>query len=249
MLITGSAGRIGLAIAKCLHAYGADLILNDINTDALQPFHETFNKERQDSCFLINSDASTEEGVIQLLSKAQQYHPRIHAAVHSAYPHSSTWGASIEHLQPSSLMQDLSLQLGSAILFSKQIIHHFQSHGGGVLLHISSIQGIGAPKFEHYQGTSMHSPIEYSAIKAGVIAITQWLAKFYANQNIRVNCISPGGIYSGQPKSFLDAYRVSCTNIGLLNPDHVAGVGAFLLSDAAVAVNGQNYIVDDGWSL
>ena len=95
----------------------------------------------------------------------------------------------------------------------------------------------------------MHSPIEYSAIKAGVIAITQWLAKFYANQNIRVNCISPGGVYSGQPQCFEDAYRASCTNIGLLNPDHVSGLASFLLSDAAAAINGQNCIVDDGWSL
>ena len=116
-------------------------------------------------------------------------------------------------------------------------------------MHISSIQGIAAPKFEHYQGTEMHSPIEYSAIKAGVISITQWLAKYFANQNIRVNCISPGGILGGQPELFLDAYRASCTNIGMLEAGQVSGLAAFLLSDASEAVNGQNFVVDDGRSL
>ena len=63
----------------------------------------------------------------------------------------------------------------------------FLNNNGGNLLHISSIQGIGAPKFDHYKKTDMTSPIEYSAIKAGIIAITKYLAHFYKNKNIRVN--------------------------------------------------------------
>ena len=75
-----------------------------------------------------------------------------------------------------------------------------------------------APKFSHYVGTSMTSPIEYAAIKSGVISITRWLAKYYSNQNIRVNCVSPGGILADQPKSFCDKYRDSCTNMVCYHP-------------------------------
>jgi NAD(P)-dependent dehydrogenase (short-subunit alcohol dehydrogenase family) len=117
------------------------------------------------------------------------------------------------------------------------------------LIHISSIQGIRAPKFEHYEGTSMTSPVEYAAIKAGVIAITGWLAKFHRNQGIRVNCISPGGILDSQPEIFVDRYRASCTNIGMLSAKHIGAAVHFLLSPAAKAINGQNLVVDDGWSL
>ena len=60
----------------------------------------------------------------------------------------------------------------------------------------------------------MSSPIEYSAIKAGIISITKWLAKYYKNKNIRVNCISPGGISDNQNEEFIKKYRNSCTNIG-----------------------------------
>lgn len=95
----------------------------------------------------------------------------------------------------------------------------------------------------------MGSPIEYAAIKAGIISITRWLAKYYANQNIRVNCVSPGGVLDNQPKDFLQRYRKSCTNIGMLSAEQIAAVVVFLLTPDAAAINGQNIIVDDGWTL
>ena len=95
----------------------------------------------------------------------------------------------------------------------------------------------------------MSSPIEYAAIKSGIISITRWLAKYYSNQNIRVNCVSPGGILDNQPKQFIESYRRSCTNYGMLNSEQVSSVITFLLSPDAEAINGQNLIVDDGWSI
>jgi len=249
VLITGAAGRIGSAIAHQLHDQGASLILNDISSDLLTEVESSFNNKRLSSCIAIPMDSTTEEGISSLLQISSGYFPHIHSAVHCAYPRSQTWGDKIEDLNSSSLFQDLSTQLGGAILFSKLIAKHFLDHGGGNLLHISSIQGIAAPKFEHYAGTDMHSPIEYSAIKSGVISITKWLAKYYSDANIRVNCISPGGILDGQPHSFLNAYRSSCTNIGMIGADQVAAMALFLLSHTSTAVNGQNFVVDDGSSL
>jgi len=95
----------------------------------------------------------------------------------------------------------------------------------------------------------MSSPIEYAAIKAGIISITRWLAKYYSSQNIRVNCVSPGGILDDQPVQFVENYRKSCTNIGMLSGEQVSSVVAFLLSAESQAINGQNLIVDDGWSI
>jgi NAD(P)-dependent dehydrogenase (short-subunit alcohol dehydrogenase family) len=95
----------------------------------------------------------------------------------------------------------------------------------------------------------MSSPIEYAAIKAGIISITRWLAKYSANHNIRVNCVSPGGVLDAQPEVFLRRYRQSCTNIGMLSAEQVASVIVFLLAPGAAAINGQNIVVDDGWTL
>ena len=248
ILITGAAGRIGAAIARELHSKKARLVLCDINQIILDKLVKEFNLMTPNSVIGLTSDISTSAGIIELLSDASRIQGRIHSAVHCAYPRSHQWGAKIENLEELALFQDLSMQLGGAILLSKHLMQYFKEMGGN-LVHVSSIQGVAAPKFDHYAGTSMHSPIEYSAIKAGVSSITRWLARYYANMNIRVNCVSPGGVRDQQPDSFLAAYRASCTNVGMLEASQVAGSVVFLLSPESFAINGQNLLVDDGWSL
>ena len=95
----------------------------------------------------------------------------------------------------------------------------------------------------------MYSSLEYSVAKSGIISMTSWLAKHYKNKNIRVNCVSPGGILDQQPESFLEKYRNSCTSKGMFDPTDVAGTVLFLLSNQSKYINGQNIVIDDGWSL
>tara|TARA_Y100001968_G_C19348976_1_gene713594 strand:- start:336 stop:1109 length:774 start_codon:yes stop_codon:yes gene_type:complete len=250
ILITGAAGRIGAATAEEALREGAKVILGDISINKLnslvQKLSDTFPSEM---IYSINTDITSLEGISLLIEKAISFSNHLNGAVHCAYPTSSGWGSGIENLEFKNLSQDLTNQLGGAILFSKEVMKVFDSQGFGNLIHISSIQGIRPPKFDHYQGTSMVSPIEYAAIKAGIIAISSWLAKYYRNKNIRVNCISPGGILDSQPESFIKRYRNSCTNIGLLNSDQISSSIIFLLSEESIAINGQNIIIDDGWTL
>ncbi len=250
LLITGGAGRIGSATATSALAEGAKVVLADISTERLENFVSSLPTSCRSQVHAITADVTSEAGIKVLIDQANSEIGPLTSAVHSAYPISAGWGTTFEELKSSFLNEDLTCQLGGAILFSQQILRHFQSNDiKGDLVHISSIQGISAPKFEHYQGTSMTSPIEYSAIKAGVIAITRWLAKYHSGRNIRVNCVSPGGILDSQPDEFLKRYRASCSNFGMLKADQIAAAVVFLLTPAADAINGQNLIVDDGWSL
>ena len=125
----------------------------------------------------------------------------------------------------------------------------FILQGHGNVTQLSSIQGIAAPKFEHYEDTSMYSSIEYSVEKSKIFSMTSWLVKYYKNKNIRVNCVSPCGILDQQPQSFLEKYRNSCTCNGMLDRTDVAGTVLFLLSDKSKYINGQNIVIDDGWSM
>lgn len=249
ILITGAAGRIGSATARLAVAAGADVILSDISGDRLSRLEQELTSISVNKVFSIEADLTSENGIDQLLSQSLDCVSAITSAVHSAYPTSPGWGARFEELTAENLNQDLSMQLGGAILFSQRILAHFDHCGAGDLVHISSIQGVRAPKFEHYEGTEMTSPVEYAAIKSGVISITRWLAKYYSNKGIRVNCVSPGGITDAQPPVFLERYRQACANIGMLTADQVASVIIFLLSPQSLAINGQNLVVDDGWSL
>lgn len=248
-LITGGSGRIGSATAKSCIERGGSVMLHDINKTSLIELTNEFNKEYPGKASYICSDITDEQEIESLFSKTFSHFGLISSVIHAAYPVSDGWGSSLDELQAKYLYQDINNQLGTSILISKHSMQAFQSQGFGNLIHISSIHGVQTAKFEHYDGLSMSSPIEYAAIKSGIISITKWLAKKYTNKNIRVNCVSPGGIRDAQPKTFEQRYRASCTNIGLLSPTNVSDVIVFLISDQATAINGQNIIVDDGWSL
>ncbi|WP_040845679.1 oxidoreductase [Thiorhodococcus drewsii] len=246
VLITGAAGRIGASAARGVVAQGGSVVLVDVNATGLDELLADLPTKLAMSC---RADAGLPAEADRCIAEAIERFGRLDAAIHSAYPRSKGWGTAFEDLTPEFLSEDLSGHLGGAILFSQRMIRHFKQQGHGNLIHVSSIQGITAPKFEHYVGTSMVSPIEYSAIKAGLIAVTRYLAKYCKGNNIRVNCISPGGILDNQPESFLEKYRESCNDKGMLDAEDVVGALLFLLSDHTQYLTGQNIIIDDGWSL
>ena len=246
ILITGASGRLGTAFARGVVASGSRVFLIDLDEEKGRQLVAELGTQQAD--FLV-ADITTVSGIRTAIQACLARFGKVDAVVHAAYPRSAGWGATLENLQAEHLFEDLSNQLGGAILLSQQVISQFQQQGGGHLIHISSIQGIAAPKFEHYEGTGMNSPIEYSAIKSGIIAITRWLAKRYHHQNIRVNCISFGGILDQQPELFLERYRSSCNSKGMLDAQDVVGALMFLLSEQSTFMTGQNIIVDDGWSL
>lgn len=248
ILITGAAGILGSSLAQELANFKSNIILTDFNKDKLYEVAQTL-KLKNKNVYSIHLDLSSKNAIDYLMKNVLSKFEKIDSAVHCQYPKSSGFGDSFEDLKEENLFKDLNMQLGITILLSQSLMKQFITQGFGNLIHISSIQGVQSPKFDHYRDTKMYSPIEYSAIKAGIISLTKWLAKYHKNQNIRVNCVSPGGIMNGQPEKFLKRYREDCTNIGMLSPLDISKAILFLLSPEAKAINGHNLIVDDGWTL
>lgn len=245
-MITGGAGRVGSAIAHGVISQGGKVIFIDVNKTGLEKVTVGLDEE---NFIVLVGDAGIPEEADRCIAAGKEKFGHIDSAIYSAYPRSAGWGARFENIQQSHLNEDLTGHLGGAILFSQRIMGFFKKQGHGNLIHVSSIMGVVTPKFENYAGTQMTSPIEYTAIKAALIAMTKYLAKYYKGNNIRVNCISPGGILDRQPASFLEKYRSCCNEKGLLDAEDIIGTTLYLLSDQSRYVTGQNIIVDDGWSL
>lgn len=246
ILITGAAGRLGRALARSAVSAGAKVALVDVNRDQLNDLESVIGCA---DCFSILADTSSPDEIDRSIASAVERFGRLDAAVHSAYPRSAGWGTQFEEIKKEHLDEDLSRHLGGAILFSQRMLEFFKTQGHGNLIHVASIMGVVTPKFENYAGTQMTSPIEYTAIKAALIAMTKYLAKYYKGNKIRVNCISPGGILDQQPENFLEKYRACCNDKGMLDADDLVGTVLYLLSDQSRYVTGQNIIIDDGWSL
>jgi short-subunit dehydrogenase len=247
VIITGAAGRLGCTLVPYLAQQGYSLLLTDINKKKLYFLKRKYSHLTRIEIFSINLNFLT--NINKLLFFAIQKFKRIDAAIYCSYPKSKGFGKKFEDVKEFYLKQDLSHQIGSLILFCQSIIKLFLKFKKGNLILISSIQGISSPKFEHYKNTKMTSPIEYTVSKSSIISITSYLSKYFRNKNLRINCVSPGGIEDNQPKVFKKKYRNSCNNIGLLQPNNIVPAISFLLSEESKAINGKNLIIDDGWSL
>jgi NAD(P)-dependent dehydrogenase (short-subunit alcohol dehydrogenase family) len=118
----------------------------------------------------------------------------------------------------------------------------------GSVVNITSIYGIVGPDFGVYEGTKMTMPAAYSAIKGGVINFSRYLASYYGKFGIRVNCVSPGGIFDNQPVQFVTNYeaKVPMKRMGL--PKDISPTISFLLSEGSSYITGQNIVVDGGWT-
>ncbi len=179
---------------------------------------------------------------------------KIDAFVNTSYPRTKNWGFKFEEVTYKDFCENLNIHLGGYFLASQQMALFFKKQGYGNIINIASIFGIRPPKFEVYKGIINHGnemtcPVGYNSIKAGIIMLVQYMAKYFKGCNIRINCISPGGIFAEQPELFIERYKEYCTSKGMLNPSDLKGTLIFLLSDMSSFINGQNLIVDDGWSL
>ena len=246
ILVTGACGLLGQQIVREIIGQNGCVLATDTDTDKAKSLFQALPSEQIQFEPMDITDA---ESVVRAIERSIKQFGAVDACVNAAYPRTAKWGTTFENLEMEDLQENLKLQLGGAIILSQQMMKHYVARGHGNFIHLSSIMGVVAPKFENYEGTSMTSPIEYTAVKSGIISLTSWLAKYYKNKNIRVNCVSPGGILDQQPQSFLEKYRNSCTSKGMLDPTDVAGTVLFLLSNQSKYINGQNIVVDDGWSL
>lgn len=239
ILVLGSEGNIGKPLVNNLLKKNYSVIAVD---------NKFIKGVKKKDYYFIKSDVTKENNLKKLFNKIRKI-GKIYAVVNCIYPRAKSWGTKFESLNINKIKNHLYFQLGLPILISKEICKLFLNNGSGKLINISSIQGISAPKFDHYKNTNMISPIEYSVAKSGIISLTKYLAKYYRGKKIIVNCVSPGGIKSNQPLSFQKKYNKSCNLKGLLNGIDIVNVIMFLISEKSNYITGQNIIVDDGWSL
>jgi NAD(P)-dependent dehydrogenase (short-subunit alcohol dehydrogenase family) len=243
VLVTGGAGLLGKAFVDSIVKNGGIAIIGSTNTEKGSSAAKELN------CLYLNLDITSKASILSCFQKIIDKHGRLDALVNNAYPRNQNYGRSFFEVEYSDFCENLSLNLGGYFLISQQVALLFKRQGYGNIVNISSIYGAMAPRFEIYDGTEMTMPVEYAAIKSALIQLTKYMAQYLKGSNIRVNSLSPGGVLNNQPEKFNEQYRKFCATKGMLSPADVAGTLLFLLSDNSSNMNGQNLIIDDGFSL
>lgn len=239
VLLTGANGLIGKQFANCLASAGAVVIPTDVGG---REFDQSLDER-------ISCDIRNKDSIDLALTELIKEHGRLDGLVNCAYPRNVGFGADFFDVTYDDFCENLSWQLGGTFLISQQVARVMKEHGGGSIVNLGSIYGIVAPDFSIYEGTSMGLPVEYAAIKSGVIHLTKYMARYLKGTGVRVNCISPGGVLDGQPESFLEKYRRKCSSKGMLDSADLESALLFLLAPESNAVTGQNIVVDDGFTL
>lgn len=250
VIITGGAGLIGQEFVKTITEQQGIAVIADINDEVGVQVKEKLCHEIHSSHIdFVHLDITSKKSTMAMIDVLHDRYGRIDALVNNAYPRNKNYGRHFFEVEYTDFCENLNLNLGGYFLTSQQLARYFQKQGHGNIVNISSIYGVIAPKFEVYDGTPMTMPVEYAAIKSAIIHLTKYMAKYFKGMNIRVNTLSPGGIFDHQPTPFLAAYREQCINKGMLDKSDICGTLVYLLSDMSAYVNGQNIIVDDGFSL
>lgn len=247
ILIAGAGGLLGSHLVVRLIEQGASVIAVDIDIDRTRTLLIDLGIESNiETIEFIKLDITNEKSVKSLFLN----NLKIDGAVNCTYPRNKTYGKHFFNVTLNSFNENLSLHLGSAFLFSQQCAAYFKKYNSNLsLVNISSIYGVIAPKFEVYENTAMTMPVEYAAIKSAILHLNKYIAAYVNDSRFRINSVSPGGIYDAQPEDFLNRYKKQSLGKGMLDVEEVLGSIIFLLSDQAQYINGQNIVVDDGFSL
>lgn len=238
-VVFGGLGLIGRQISVALAEFGAKVCTVDRGNN---------NDLRVDHCHHYCCDVTQEDSLRNVLDEVIREHGSIDVLVNCAYPRTSDWGAKFEGIKLSSWQENVATQLGSTFLSCQIVAEQMKLRKKGSIINIGSTYGIVGPDFRVYEGTEMTMPAAYSAIKGGVINFTRYLASYYGQHGVRVNCVSPGGIFNHQPASFVERYE-SRTPLGRMGRSHeIASAAVFLASEASSYVTGHNLVVDGGWT-
>ena len=240
ILLTGCSGQIGLTITKLYLDLGSKVYGLDLDSPNIKSKNFFFTK------IDITKNDLIEKKIREIFIKEKKIDIIINNAAASTF-------SSIEKRSDYELQKIFDINLKSVINITKYYLYNYKKYKlkSGNIINMGSIYGFLSPDFNVYSKGDRFSPEIYSATKASLIQITKYYAVLFANDNIRVNSISPGGILNKKKQKikFIKKYskRVPLKRMG--NPNDLITAFLYLSSDSSKYTTGQNIVVDGGLSL
>jgi NAD(P)-dependent dehydrogenase (short-subunit alcohol dehydrogenase family) len=264
-VVTGGAGLLGAEFCKTLLGAGANVVIADINENTASALSNELSSQREPggSSPMVSSiqvDITSEKSVKALFQSVSGEFDKVDILVNAAAidpkfdpgsQRASDSEFSFDDYPLELWKQALDVNLTGTFLCCQSAGKMMETQGGGVMINISSIYGIVGPDQRIYKTSEnpyRYKPAYYSTTKAGILGLTRYLATYYAQKNIRVNALTPGGVFNEHEPGFVDAYS-SRTVLGRMGrKNEMNGALLFLASDASAYMTGSNLIVDGGWT-
>jgi NAD(P)-dependent dehydrogenase (short-subunit alcohol dehydrogenase family) len=252
-VVTGGAGGLASTFCEALCELGADLMLLDCNEEAVRAAAARLHEKYGTEVTPLVVDLENEESLREAMAFALQHRPKLEILINGAAFCGSYrlegWAVPFEQQSVEVWRRALEVNLTAAFTLSQGLAPALRASGNGRIINFGSIYGVSAPDFSLYEGLpDMGNPAAYAASKGGLIQLTKWLATALA-PDIRVNCLSPGGVYSIQSEEFVRRYSAKTPLGRMADSVDIAGVVVFLATDLSRYMTGQNLVVDGGWTV
>jgi NAD(P)-dependent dehydrogenase (short-subunit alcohol dehydrogenase family) len=248
ILLVGATGVLGKAYAQAIAKTGAQLAIADLSSSDVLALADSIG------AYGIEMDVTDETSVQVGVETAMEKLGGLDGAISNA---AATGEFLMKEGDPFAAFEDyplaawqktIDVNLTGTFLVAREAGRAMKDSGGGSLILVSSIYGVVGPDHSIYEDQPFKSFPGYSASKAGVIGLTRWLATWWGDAGIRVNCLTPGGTYNDHDENFAAAYGKRTPMGRMAERDELTGMMMFLLSDASNYCTGQNYIVDGGFT-
>lgn len=259
VVITGGAGLLGSKHAEAVAEAGGRPVLLDIRQDAVADVAQRITAECGRAALGLRCDITRRLDIERCLETIIGSYGRLDALVNNA-ANDPKVGPGVdahkltrfEHLSIDRWNADIAVGLTGAFLCAQVFGQYMATHGGGVIVNIASDLAVIAPDQRIYSLPEVPSdeqpvkPVTYSVVKSGLVGLTKYLATYWATAGVRVNAISPGGVYNGQPEVFVEQLTSRIPLGRMATSDEYKASLVYLLSSASSYVTGTNLIVDGG---
>lgn len=259
IVITGGAGLLGRKHAEAVMEAGGIPVLLDVNQSALDALVRQLEADVGGRALGLVCNIVDKRAIEACLGRILQEFGRLDGLVNNAANDPKVGpGADakrmtrFENLTEDYWSADLAVGLTGAFLCAQVFGHHLATQGGGVIVNVASDLAVIAPDQRIYRQPDLPpdgqpvKPVTYSVVKAGLVGLTRYLATYWAENGVRVNAISPGGVFNGQGEEFVEklAYRIPMGRMAA--QDEYKASMVYLLSDASSYVTGFNLVADGG---
>lgn len=246
IVVAGGAGRICATACGALADHGARVVVADVDEDAGRAVADACGEAAVYEPLDVTDDGS----IARLFERVDDRFGRLDVQVNAAYPRDDSYGTRFTERPPDSWRANVDAQLNATATLCREAIGRMRTQeSGGSVINFGSTYGMAAPDFAVYDEADMApSPAHYSASKAGILNLTRWLAARYGPDGVRVNAVSPGGVFDDQDEQFVAAYERRTPLGRMARSEDLHGALVYLASDASGYVTGHTLAVDGGWT-
>ena len=258
IIITGGAGLMGAKHAEAIVEANGIAVLWDIDAKAAGTVAVSISGGSGAEITADRVDITDLESIKDGFERVLKRHGKADGLINNAANDPKVdasddlaWSR-FENFSLDAWNMDMGVGLTGAFLCSQVVGSWMAENGGGVIVNIASDLSVISPDQRLYRQQGLADdrqpvkPVTYSIVKHGLIGLTKYLATYWAKQNIRVNAISPGGIYTGQPEEFVARLTDLIPMGRMADKDEYKSAIVFLCSNASGYMNGQNLIMDGG---